>query len=53
MFEMAILSAIFCICTVATVTIYQRRQDVLYGSYIETAGRYPAPQDDAIEAGAP
>ena len=53
MFEFAILTGVFCVGTVASVTIYQRRKDVLYGPYIEKARRRPALENDAVEAGAP
>ncbi|MFN5450781.1 hypothetical protein, partial [Bradyrhizobium sp.] len=49
MFELAVLTAICCIATATSVTIYQRRQDVLYGPYIERSCRQPSPQDRGIE----
>ena len=49
MFELAVLTAICCIATATSVTIYQRRQDVLYGPYIERSCRPPSPQDRGIE----
>jgi hypothetical protein len=50
MFELAFLTAICFIAAVALVTIYQRRQDVLYGPYIEAASWPPARHDDEVEA---
>lgn len=50
MFELAVLTAICFIGAVALVTIYQRRQDVLYGPYIEEASWRQLGRDDAIEA---
>jgi len=38
MFELAVLiAATCCIAVVAAVVIHQRRQDVLYGPYVEQA----------------
>lgn len=50
MFELAILTAISFIAAVALATIYLRRQDVLYGPYIEAASWPPALHDDGVEA---
>ena len=50
MFELAILTAICFIAAVAVVTIYQRRQDVLYGPYIEAASWPPTRRDEGVEA---
>ncbi|WP_257164880.1 hypothetical protein [Bradyrhizobium sp. SRS-191] len=50
MFELVVLTAICCIAAVAVVTFYQRRQDVLYGPYIEDIARSPALRDEGIEA---
>ncbi|NPU12871.1 MULTISPECIES: hypothetical protein [Bradyrhizobium] len=50
MFELAIFSAFCLIAAVALVTIYQRRQDVLYGPYIEDVSWPPARPDDSIGA---
>jgi hypothetical protein len=51
MFELAIFSA-FCliVAALALVTIYQRRQDVLYGPYIEDVSWPPARHDERVEA---
>ncbi|MGJ4932192.1 hypothetical protein ACQR1I_35350 [Bradyrhizobium sp. HKCCYLS2038] len=51
MFEFAILIAICCIATAASLAVYQRRQDVLYGSFIEDAAGRSTGRHDGADAG--
>jgi hypothetical protein len=49
MFELGILTAICFIAAVALITVSHRRQDVLYGPYIDDTAWSSAQQDDRIE----
>ncbi|WP_284424101.1 hypothetical protein [Bradyrhizobium sp. SSBR45G] len=44
------MTAICCIAAAAVAIIYQRRQDVLYGPYINDVSLSPARHDDGVEA---
>lgn len=49
MFELAFLTAVLFIAAIVLVTIYQRRQDVLYGPYIDDAAWPSVLRDDGVE----
>ncbi|MGJ4888824.1 hypothetical protein ACQR1Y_11550 [Bradyrhizobium sp. HKCCYLRH3099] len=50
MFELGVLTAICFIAAVTLATIYQRRQDVLYGPYIEDRSLRRTPRKNGTEA---
>ncbi|CAL77693.1 hypothetical protein BRADO3935 [Bradyrhizobium sp. ORS 278] len=49
MFELALLTAVVFIAAIALGTIYQRRQDVLYGPYISDPAWGPVLNEDGVE----